>query len=209
MAAAMALVLAACGSPEYEFVSNRDFGNFFKVPSVWDVGDVTETEKEGRPAEQPDGIQLVWHMQFKSTNDAVSYEELEGGQVPNDVVGDVEIYTISEYHKQTKSLSEFRAQRFIIGGVDPLFPPEDLASAIRLVQVNEATSDTLHGSRVVTNVNVSGDEANPVWVTVDLSTRFDAISGEVHSLRMWCTSACYEANRSRIDAVATSWKVKS
>jgi hypothetical protein len=203
-------LLPACGAPEYRYVANREHGNYFKVPAGWSLSDRTQADREGRPAEYPGSVEVVWHARFDSTAGAGEVPTDEGG-LPVALLGDARIYTVSNYQREAGSLSSWRARQFAFGeGVDPAYPPQELAERVRLVSYAPLESGGRTGSRVIVNVDLSGEAADEAhWATVDLSTLVDAGSGEVYTLTMWCEASCYLANQRAADTVAASWKVKS
>jgi hypothetical protein len=206
LAVALAVLGSACGDPAYQFVSNRDQGNFFKVPSSWDLQNITHTQNEGRPEAEPGGILPLWHMVFAAdvAGDGLDTDP-EGN--PTELQGSAEIYVIADYYRENFSLSSIRSQLF--RGVDPLYPPDELQAKVERVGYEQLTGgEGLTGSRVVANIDLAADGEDPNWVTMDVSMLFDNRLGRIYVLSMRCTATCYLANRAAIDEVAASWTVR-
>jgi hypothetical protein len=201
---AVLCIFAACGRPDYRYVSNRTEGNFFKVPSEWTYASLTEKDKAGRPEGLPAGIESTWHVGF--TNAANGTPAVDSQGVPTNLEGEAQIFRLSNYYREQRSLSSLRADMFF--GVDPVYPPDQLTARVELVSYSPLTSESgLSGARVVANVNIK-ESGDPDWVTVDNSMLFDDTQGRVFSLTMRCQSECYIRDRAAADAIASSWKVK-
>lgn len=198
---AMALLLvglAGCGQKDYRYVSSSQYGNFFRLPVEWRYADVTASDRAGRPDGDQGGISSVWHVQF--SNSAKISE--------NDIAGTARVYTLSNYYRETNSISKLRSQLF--NGVDPVYPPDDLSDRVELVDYQPLVNGRLSGSRVVANVNVALPGEPASWMTIDNSMLVDDTfqSGRVYELSMQCSGTCYEAQRAKVNEIAGSWKVK-
>ena len=142
-------------------------------------------------------------MYFDSAKGAPPQKD--GNDLPADLVGNAQIYTLSNYYRENYSISQVREQLF--HGVDPVYPPDDLQGRVELVSYRPIEEgEGLTGSRVVANINLAEDGGEK-WLTVDGSVLFDDSTGRVFALTMECTSQCYLQNRSMADQIAASWKV--
>lgn len=205
--AVLVVASSACGDPAYQFVSNRELGNYFKVPSSWTMQDDTETQSAGRPEAQQSGVVSLWRLLLLNDDNANGLDRDSGGS-PAEVFGRAEIYGLSSYYNDDFSRAKIRALLF--SGVDPLYPAESLQSRYETVDHLPLTAgEGINGSRVIANVDMAEDGANPRWETYDASFLFDNTLGRVYVLLLHCTSDCYEANRAAIDEVATSWTVRT
>jgi len=199
---ALAGVLGGCAGNDYHWVANGSQGAYFKVPSAWDYSVVTN-EDDGRAQAMPGSITPVWHVYFQSAKGREATHD--ANDLPADVVGNAQIFTLSNYYRESYSISEVRKQLF--HGVDPVYPSDDLTGRVELVSYRPLEEGNgLSGSRVVANINLA-DQGDPRWLTVDGSVLFDDRTGRIFALTMECTSGCYLQNRSMADQIAASWKV--
>ena len=200
---AVAALAGACGGNEYRWVANGNEGNYFKMPSTWAYDVSSGADTAGRSDALPGSITPVWHVSFNSAEGAPP--QTDANDLPADLVGNAQIYSLSNYYRENYSISQVREQLF--HGVDPVYPPDDLSGRVELVSyrpIEEA--EGLTGSRVVANINLAEDGGSK-WLTVDGSVLFDDRTGRVFALTMECTTQCYLQNRSMADQVAASWKV--
>jgi hypothetical protein len=185
-------------------VSNRTEGNYFRVPAEWTYASLTDKDKSGRPDGTTGGVVSTWHVAFNNAPGGTPAVDSQG--VPQHLEGEAQIFRLSNYYREQRSLSSLRSEMFF--GVDPVYPPDQLSARVELVSYVPLKSDGgLTGARVVANVNIK-DSGEPEWVTVDNSMLFDNTQGRVFSLTMRCQSECYVRDRGAADAIASSWKVK-
>ena len=199
-------VLAACGTPEYRFVSNRELGSFVRIPSTWAVQDLTENQSQGRVNPLPSGIQSVWKLAFVSGDpDSVDEQGL-----PAEVTGRIEVYQVSDYYREQYSISALRSTQTIGMSVDPVYPPDGVGSErVELGAYEQLSVGGVAGSRSVANLNTATEDADPTWVTQNLTLLFDHDSGRIYVLSMYCSGTCYLENRQAIDEVAASFAVRN
>jgi len=197
-------VLGACGGNDYRWVTNGAEGTYFKVPTAWDTNVVSGSDPAGRADALPGSITPLWHVAFDSAKGAASQKD--ANDLPADLVGNAQIYSLSNYYRENYSISKVREQLF--HGVDPVYPPDDLSGRVELVSYRPIEEAGLTGSRVVANINLAEDGGSK-WLTVDGSVLFDDHTGRVFALTMECTSECYLQNRSMADQIAASWKVNN
>lgn len=204
-AAAVALPLVACGQSSDRYVSNRALGTFFRLPDAWPSEDLTESDKEGRVEELPSGIQTLWHQGFGSGDPASTGED----GLPDEVIGQARVYAVSDYYRETFSLSSLRSSIFLLN-VDPVYPPESIDSQQnRLVDYQPLEkSGGLTGSRVVANLDTDPDDQVEAWVTQDVTILFDDAAGRVYVLSVYCSGPCYEQNQAEIERVVGSFEVR-
>lgn len=198
-------LLGACGQPNYRYVSNRSLGSFYKVPTSWTLQDITSTLSDGRAKELPLDIQTVWQVVFAS-GDPTS---LDADQLPNEVIGTVTVFDVSNYYREQFSLSDLRSKIFL-AKVDPIYLPENIDSNdVRAVDYKALTfADGVTGSRVVANMDMDPSSDHEAWITQDVVTLFDNRIGRVWVVSMHCDAACYLAHQLQIDSIADSFKVR-
>lgn len=200
-----ALLLAACGQSKYQYVANRSLGSFVRMPTEWEVRDVTTTQGEGRVAALPSGIQSVWKLSFASNGGS----EPDDQGLPTEVTGKVEVYKISDYYREQYSISALRSSQTVAMSVDPVYPPDGVGSEkVELSAYEKVSADGLTGSRSVANINAAKDDKDPAWVTQDLTVLFDHDAGNIYVLSMYCSGPCYLKYQKTIDAIASSFAVR-
>ncbi len=198
-----ALLAAGCSASKYHFVNNSTEGAFFKVPNGWKVFPLTEQDTEGRATKLPSATERIWHVAFDASHQPdTAHLDLDR---PADLVGDVQIYALSS--SDNDQLSQSGLRRIIFGGIDPVLQDPGTPAAWEVVSYTSIDSGTgIVGSRTVINVP-SAEEPN-AWVTIDGSELLDPTLGRAYLLLMRCESQCYLSERTSIDEIASSWKVK-
>jgi|SRR3954451_15472651 len=196
------VAVAACGGAKFHYVNDSTEGNYFKVPKSWTVYPLTAKDKEGRPEALPIGSQSVWHVAFDSARPA-SLDHLDPLR-PDDMVGEVQIISLSDSAAQQISQSQLREWLFY--GVDPILnePQEDSWELVSAGTVDGAHE--LTGTRAVINAHPSAEPDK--WVTIDGSVMLDLKAKRVYFLRIRCDSQCYDSKRKTADEIVASWKVQ-
>jgi len=167
------------------------------------VASAGHADTAGRADALPGSITPLWHVYFDSAKGVAP--RTDANDLPADIVGNAQIYSLSNYYRENYSISQVREQLF--HGVDPVYPPDDLSGRVELVSYRPIEEPGgLTGSRVVANINLA-DDGSAKWLTVDGSVLFDDRTGRIFALTMECTSQCYLQNRSMADQIAASWKV--
>ncbi len=202
---ALLVGLVGCGESQYQYVANRSLGSFVRMPTRWEVLDVTASQGDGRVTALPSGIQSVWKLAFSSVGGAADDEK----GLPTEVTGRVEVYQISDYYREQYSISALRSTQTVSVSVDPVYPPDEVGSeTIELSAYKKLSRDGLTGSRSVANINTAEDGEDPAWVTQDLTVLFDQDGGKIYVLSMYCSGSCYLKYQKTIDTVATSFAVR-
>ncbi len=214
-AAASLVVVHACSAPKYEYVSNGEFGNYFRMPRSWQMQDITDQLSAGRVGADQGSNVTLWEVLLASplrvTGTTAPAPNAEVAELlsPN-VVGRVMVVDLGPSDTEQVGLSTVRAA-FSATGIDPLFPPEDLASDTVEVASYEplAAGESLTGSRVVANIDVDPSPSSAQWITESQSMLFDNRTGLVYLLSLRCAAECYELNQQQINEIASSFTVKT
>ena len=155
-----AAVLGACGGNEYRWVEQRQRGRLLQGADG--AGTTTSWPRpgtQGRADALPGSITPVWHVYFDSAKGTAP--QTDGNDLPADLVGNAQIYTLSNYYRENYSISQVREQLF--HGVDPVYPPDDLQGRVELVSYRPIEEgEGLTGSRVVANINLAEDGGDEV-----------------------------------------------
>ncbi len=216
LAAAVFLgTLSGCGAPKYNYVSNGEFGNYFRLPRTWEMKDVTNELGGGRvKADQGSNVTrwevvLVGPSGTSITSLAVADPQSALLLSPN-VVGRVLVIDLGPGPTERVGLSTVRAA-FSASKVDPLFPPEELdKDAIEVVSYEPlAFGDALTGSRVVANIDLDPSPTAVSWITESQSMVFNNRTGFVYLLTLACAAECYELHQQQIDEIAASFTVRT
>jgi hypothetical protein len=200
-------LLAACGTPEYRFVVNQQEKNSFKLPSNWEVEDVTGAAREGRPAGFAAGTRSLWDVRFTGPEASRPPATQLGQPVENDrLEGEVRAFALSFGDNDALSPGDLRQ---LVFGFDPLNPSGELQNSVELVAYQPLTvGDGMVGQRVVANVNTAASTGGPArWVTIDASMLLNPAEQKAYWLRMQCSGPCYLQFRQAADEIAKSWSV--
>lgn len=202
------LLLAAggtgCGQSKYHYVSNSKEGSFFRLPAAWSTVDDLKAAADQRLASLPSGITPVWQISFAGSDAPRSEVDATSA-----VLGTAQVLRLSGAYRELFSISAIRASNFT--GIDPIYARDDVTAKVEVVSNVPLVEGRLAGSRVVANINTAEELSPPKWETIDNSLLFDDTpgAGRIFSLTMRCASECYKINRSTVDAIASSWKVKT
>ena len=201
LAVVVAIVAAGCGGSDFTYIANGTESLFFKVPKTWKVFRLTDTDKEGRPASLPDGIERAWHLVVDASQEP-TVNHL-GEEQPVAPVVEAAVYTLSEYASSAMSQSSLRTSLF---GFDPIYNDPGIEEKWEVVSFDRlAYPKGVLGSRVV--VNKPSETEPTIFSTTSGITVFDPIQRRVYIMRVFCESKCYLDNQKTIDEIAASWTV--
>jgi hypothetical protein len=191
------VVIAGCGGPSAQYVSNSDEGFFLKFPTTWERFEIEESQR-------PDDVtEDAWQV-FLDANDEPTVDHIESVD-QDEPVALVEIRPLLQAQRQQVSLGYLRS--LVLGGqADPMQLVSSGDPSIELVAYEELTESGGHwGSWIVVTVNASeGGEpvtiGHQVMVDPDLST--------LYRLQVACRASCYDEHRQEIDRVFSSWTIE-
>ena len=219
MLLATMLIVASCGEPSYEYVSNKKLGVYFKVPKGWDYDDLTDDEPDDRVANTNSA--LLWRVGVRGeppppdpkTGVAEASAPVIEQKTPQ---GSAQIFVLDTARRETASISSLRKSAFpFASDLDPLnLTPEQeesLGDSLQVVFAADlrALDPDLTGTRVVMNVRLTdAPQEDLQWLTLDQSILYDDVKGLLYILEFRCTTECYKREMPRIDEVVNSWTVK-
>jgi hypothetical protein len=204
--AVLGVLLSACASSEFSYVSSSDRNAYFKVPSDWkyfDKRDILVASGQSLSAET--NRQLSWLIAF----DAAPKPSLDHV---------INIAEASEHPVITARVQTLPAQvrdQLSLGGLRNWVYPVD-----RLVQANAgeivsykdvALPGGLHGNRITFDVVLQGI-SNPAGggsvIRVTQIAVIDRATSKLYLFMARCESHCYRDNKTLLDQIADSWTVK-
>ncbi|GAA1825712.1 hypothetical protein GCM10009682_51860 [Luedemannella flava] len=213
MAIAMvAAGIAACGAPDYTYVKNSAEKTYFRVPASWQKVDQAGLDYMTQ-AENPDSASAQLR---KKMTWAVAYDADEKPTAAH-------LFSLASTHHpiayaKVMHLTEEQANLVSFDALRNLFlPVSDSARASALeagtllpgfeLMVDEVLtpSDGVRGVRVVYNYELP----NGVLHTFDQTTFVNNDASIYYMLVIRCSSRCYKERAAEIDAVATSFTVRS
>lgn len=212
--ATMLLGVAGCGEPSYRYVSNKQLGNFFKVPRGWNAVDLTDSKATDRPEELNTGaVTDLWVVRVQGspppadpkTGVAETSAPVLAFHTPSGVA---QVISLDGVVTQAMSLEKLRISFSPANGVDPLdAPPEAGIEVVNVASLSALDPDVI-GMRIIMNHAVGKEGDQIVWETIDQSIIFDDVKGLVYLLQIECSAACYKRETAKIEEIANSWTVK-
>ncbi|HET7487081.1 MAG TPA: hypothetical protein VFJ85_04075 [Acidimicrobiales bacterium] len=196
------LVLAACGSPNYHYLSSRSDSNWVRVPADWKLydEDVLLTLSDDSTEQKAETKRLTWSWAFDA-DPKPSLKHVLGVVALNHPWGIVQARTLKPDQRDTMSLAGLRS---IFLGFDPLSDEALKSGEVEVVQGHQIIGPgKLHGMELL--LNLKTDAGWVKWRQVALA---DGILDKVHVLAISCSDKCYFENKAQIDKIVASWKVK-
>lgn len=199
LSAAVALGIAACGEPEYQYPHDATEGVYFKVPSSWTVFDETDSFYEGRveggSTAQP---VRVWVL---DSNEPAAPDNIDdaNGDLP---VGIAQIIAVSPSLSENISISSVRSLGFEFDPVAPATGLEDTWEVV--LDQPMRTEDGISGAVAVFSYR---DTADDPWLSQARGVFFDPTRQRVYLLDLFCGAACFEQYRDDIYAIIDSWRI--
>jgi len=207
-----AIILVACGKPEFTYVSNNDEKTYFKVPSAWakiderPIDSVVSGIDEGSLAAVLHKNRL-WSVAYDASKQP-SHTHMTSFVTTDQPVVYAAVEHLATAEQDVVSLDFMR---------DFYLPvTEDLRA--RAVQANYpltdfellrnevlAPSQGLHGVRVTYNYRFPTD----VYHTFDQLVYVNNDSSTLYFLLIRCTFTCYKERSAEIDTVIKSFTVRS
>lgn len=213
------LMAAGCGS-DYQYVSNREAGAFFKVPDSWrlyEEGDLLRAEDDSLSAEDVEGLaETVWLRGFDAADDPDPGNVVDvTAESPR---GYAEVRALSETERDGLDYGALRRAGFPLQdpstgeAVDPLeFAAQDPEGVISVLDYQDEGSlgeleldDGLRGVRIVTRIALEDQEP----VVLEQVSVVDAATRRHYSFTVGCTERCWEDNEDVIREIADSWTLE-
>jgi len=203
VAGGLVFALAGCATPEFRYVASPDDKVVFKVPRTWSTLD----PKQVVPADSQSS-ELSWVTFFDGSAKPSAAHAKEA--IPHSPLLVAESFTLTK--DQAASLTNDQLLNAFGPVTDDAQAEAQVTRAaqglpalkLRRVLNELVTKKLVHGVHVVFIVGDGSSE-----VTYNQLGLVDNKSGEAHFLVISCSSDCYQANQSQIEAVARSFTVKN
>jgi hypothetical protein len=199
-AIATAVLVAACGDPQYRSARNDVEKVYVRVPHSWTVFDRTDEfydeEQTANSAVQP--IQ-VWVIDSAEAADPRNVEEVDR----DTPVGTAQVFEIvTQDLAENVSIASVRSLGF---DFDPAAPPEDQADNWR-VTVNQPlqTERGISGSVIMFDRRDSPDDP---WISQARGVFVDPAGERLYLLDLFCTKECFDEHYDQIFDVLDSWRI--
>ena len=198
-AAALALVLGACGAPRYHYVKSTSDRTFVRVPQDWTIYDEDELleSSDESPESKEQFKALTWSVAFDASPKPSLDHVLSVSDHPT---GLVQVRRLLPGQRDSFSLSDLRS---LLLRFDPLSDEAQLQGDVEVLETREIKQGNMNGSELLLNLRTGDDLVK--WRQVAL---VDPGLTRVHVMAISCDDECYGANEGVIDSVVDSWKVK-
>jgi len=201
----LCVLLPACGSSGYEYVTNKDKGLYLKIPDSWQQVPLQVDNS------RPDNVftSRPWQVLLDSSASTASPSHFEDLNVGEPVGKAVVLPLETNDPRWTVSITFLRSGVLapITGDntVDPLQLISDGNTDIELVDYQElANDDGYWGTHTVVNVHVQGDR----WVTIGEIAETDTAMKNIYRLTVLCEASCYEDHLDEINRIFDSWTLE-
>ena len=210
-------IVAACGSPSYEYVRNTEARTAFKVPIDWTVFDeaTLQGEPAGPPVSTPDPVEWLIGLDGHPSP-AVEHVMSEGAFDSDYPQG---IAAVLRLTAQQRDGINYGALRNLIVPIDSIQDQMGREAVQLLAYDDRIEKDGFRGLHFEAQIwasALSGDAAEGNGGSVLLDDRFvqisqtaymDPASDRVYVLAVLCSAECYGRNRGDIESVIESWAV--
>jgi hypothetical protein len=225
----MAVTLAGCSEPEFTYVKSSEQHVYFKVPFSWHQVDQDQVKNFLLLGEDPESA--MGHAIQELRPWTVAYDEADPPTLDHFYFsGDQPfVYARVEYLTQTArdkvSLDSLRDMVFPVSDTgrqsieqqladaekqgQPLFNPLQDYERVDDVVLNPGHG--LRGVRVIYNFRYASQDP-PITTgvyTFDQTSYLSEDSTRLYLLVVTCSAACYKERKADIDAIATSFTVRS
>jgi hypothetical protein len=209
--AALAMLVSACGAPEFTYVKNSGERTYFKVPSGWRAVDADELDRALTP-EHPDSAaaqarkRLVWSVAYDADTDPSPLHLFGPNTEKPFVYASVQRLTLS----QRNGMSFDSLRDFIL----PVTESARLAAAERgfplkgyeLLRDDMLTpGNGIRGLRIVFNYEFPNGNLH----TFDQTAYVTDDASRIYLMFVHCSARCYRDHARELEAVTTSFTVRS
>lgn len=207
-AAVLALATVACAGSGYQYVADQDTQTYFKVPDDWRLYSQNELTTQSGPInnEFRDAQNPTLFLQAFAANADAPVADLPnaGADFPNG-------FTL------VRTLSPTERDGFSLGAIRNLvFPLDQLAqdnpdSVVLFDAKDISTAQGMRGTQLIYSLRQSTDAVRQFdrSVTVNQTGMIDQLTQQVYLFVVFCTSDCYQRNKTAIDQVVQSWTVEA
>ncbi|MDQ3209599.1 MAG: hypothetical protein M3Q20_00210 [Actinomycetota bacterium] len=216
-------LLAACGSPSYEYVRNTEAKTAFKVPHGWTLFDeaAMQGDAQGQLASAPDPVE--WLVGFDADpaparEHVLSLAAGSDTTYPHGIAG---VYSLSTEARDNVNLTELRNLIIPIDSIRDQVGSE----ALNLIAYDDHLEiDGFRGLHFEAQVSISalefvlgdgavagGDGSSVLlsddYLHINQTAYMDPSTDKVYLMVVVCSADCYERNRADIETVVDSWAV--
>jgi hypothetical protein len=202
----MVVMVAACGAPQFTYVSNSSAHAYFKVPAGWrKLSDsaLAAVLRGGRSSGEPTG---VWSVGYDGSS-APSASHVFGSVVPQPFA-----FALVEPLNSTASAGmSYNGLRDVFLPVTSATRATAAKSGFPLTGFHLLRNDVLTQGQGVHGVRVTFDYTFPDGSTdtFDQVAFTNADDTEIYLLVLHCLASCYQRNHGEIDTVMKSFTVRS
>jgi hypothetical protein len=196
--AAVASVLAACGSSDVRYVSNKEGGLFLKVPDSWTVFDVAN----GKVAADPRTTILgPWRVVLDSAAQP-SRSHLESSDLDSPV-GFIEITPLANV-ETPPAPTQTALRSLMFGDADPLAATADSGITVVDYAEVELSSGYWGNQLLVRNASSDGSEQTILQLAYANET-----FSRIYVMRVFCSSECFDQHQAEIQSIVDSWTLEN
>lgn len=202
----MVVMVAACGAPQFTYVSNSSAHAYFKVPAGWrklSDSELASALRGGSGSKTPTG---VWSVGYDGSN-SPSASHVFGSGVPQPFA-----FALVEPLNSTASAGmSYNELRDIFLPVTSATRATAAKSGFPLTGFHLLRIDILTQGQGVHGVRVTFDYTFPDGSTdtFDQVAFTNADDTEIYLLVLHCLASCYQRNHGEIDTVMKSFTVRS
>jgi hypothetical protein len=201
LALGAAFVLTACAGTGYHYVKNSGDKTYFKVPDSWKLYDENSVLDALKGALSQDELdqrrETTWTTVFDA-NPSPSINHLASKTPPAYPLGRAVVQPLSADAADSASLQSLRNIFFDVD--DALEKGTAEVETYEPVELDGG----FRGSHLVARL----DDGKGSSVTFNQTAVFDQATTKIYAISIYCSTACYNKNESKIDAVIDSWTVK-
>lgn len=197
-------LLAACGGSGYDYVSKRDDGVHFKVPTDWAVFDeeqlFTSLQGQTDPLDLARARARTWFRGFDSSEPPDLTNVF--AKSTDDPHGFARVQELPREMQESINLSSLRG---VYLGEDPVKVKRDDPEGS--VEVLRHEDIALDGGEQGVRMLLAVDTEEGIAV-VDQTALLNATNSKLYLFVVGCSEACYLENQSTIEEVADSWTIE-
>lgn len=199
LALAFALLLAACGEPSATYVTNKDLGVYFTVPSTWN--EISERALDQAEFDQIDSAQAQQRYDLVRWQTAFAPSALRAKDVlatdPREFpVVFVRVRDLADAERNTVSLNTLR---------DLVFPVTSAANSLPIVVDADTEVSQEGGAGVDLSYEITLNEKAQRLRQIALLSKDRRV---IYLLVVRCSSTCFAKNIDQINQIADSFTVR-
>ncbi|MGH2540285.1 MAG: hypothetical protein ACRDGK_07170 [Actinomycetota bacterium] len=215
LGAGLAMVLASCGSPSYEYVRNTEARTAFKIPMEWTVFDeaALQGEAAGPPVNTPDPVEWLVGLDGHPSP-AIAHVLGQGAYDSDYPQGIAAVLRLTTQQRDGINLG---ALRNLIVPIDQIQDQVGREAVQVLAYDDRLDKDGFHGlhfeaqvwATALENPGATGSSVlfDDRFVQISQTAYLDPASDKVYVLAVLCSAECFSRNRGDIESVINSWAV--